>query len=187
MAAGVRAAAAAAEQRRGEGGLFGFLGELIETIARPAPAARCFKREVEQAIEPLLGAGEVSIDRIARELGMSRQTLYRRLKAEGMTFEEILDAKRRQLAVRYLGAGPQLGEGGGVPTWFLRPGRVQPRVQALDRHQPERIPRGTGRLGGAPGRIRTCDPKLRRLVLYPTELRARARRISALSRPAERR
>lgn len=27
---------------------------------------------------------------------------------------------------------------------------------------------------GAPGRIRTCDPKLRRLVLYPTELRARA-------------
>ena len=26
---------------------------------------------------------------------------------------------------------------------------------------------------GAPGRIRTCGPKLRRLVLYPTELRAR--------------
>src|SRR6476646_3999789 len=29
---------------------------------------------------------------------------------------------------------------------------------------------------GAPGRIRTYDLKLRRLVLYPTELRARARR-----------
>ena len=28
---------------------------------------------------------------------------------------------------------------------------------------------------GAPDRIRTCDPKLRRLVLYPTELRARAK------------
>ena len=26
---------------------------------------------------------------------------------------------------------------------------------------------------GAPGRIRTCGPKLRRLVLYPAELRAR--------------
>ena len=25
---------------------------------------------------------------------------------------------------------------------------------------------------GAPGRTRTCDPKLRRLVLYPAELRA---------------
>ena len=34
---------------------------------------------------------------------MSRQTLYRRLRAEGTTFEEILDAKRRQLAIRYLG------------------------------------------------------------------------------------
>ena len=27
--------------------------------------------------------------------------------------------------------------------------------------------------GGAPGWIRTSGPKLRRLVLYPTELRAR--------------
>jgi hypothetical protein len=30
-------------------------------------------------------------------------------------------------------------------------------------------------MAGAPGRIRTCDPKLRRLVLCPTELRARDR------------
>ena len=35
------------------------------------------------------------------------------------------------------------------------------------------IPGGSDILkDGAPGRIRTCDPKLRRLVLYPTELRA---------------
>jgi hypothetical protein len=26
--------------------------------------------------------------------------------------------------------------------------------------------------GGLPGRTRTCDPQLRRLVLYPVELRA---------------
>ncbi len=30
---------------------------------------------------------------------------------------------------------------------------------------------------GAPGWIRTTDPKLRRLVLYPTELRARSVRV----------
>src|SRR3954467_9113641 len=29
------------------------------------------------------------------------------------------------------------------------------------------------RISGAPGRTRTCDPRLRRPVLYPTELRAR--------------
>ncbi len=84
------------------GGLLGFLGELVETLAKPAAQKRCFRKEVESAIEPLLGSGEVGIDRVARELGMSRQTLYRRLKAEGTTFEEVLDAKRRQLAVRYL-------------------------------------------------------------------------------------
>ena len=93
------------EERRSDsaGGFFAFLGELVETLSQPAARTRCFKQEVENAIEPLLGSGEVSIDRVARELGMSRQTLYRRLKAEGTTFEELLDAKRRQLAVRYLG------------------------------------------------------------------------------------
>ena len=89
--------------REREDGIATFLGGLLQSFAAPAPQARCFRKEVEQAIEPMLDSGEVSIDRVARQLGMSRQTLYRRLKAEGVTFEEILDAKRRQLAIRYLG------------------------------------------------------------------------------------
>jgi AraC-like DNA-binding protein len=88
---------------KGASTLFAFLGELAEAFTAERPQKRCFKREVEDAIEPLLGASEVSLDRVARNLGMSRQTLYRRLKAEGVTFEEILDAKRRSLAIRYLG------------------------------------------------------------------------------------
>lgn len=89
---------------RDEGGdIFAFLGELVQAFAAPKPAVRCFRKNVETAIEPLLASGEVSIGRVARELGMSRQTLYRRLKAEGVTFEEILEAKRRSLAIRYLG------------------------------------------------------------------------------------
>lgn len=91
------------ERRSDAGGLFAFLGGLIETLGNPVRRERCFKAEVELAIVPLLGAGEVSIERVARDLGMSRQTLYRRLKAEGTTFEDVLDAKRRQLALRYLG------------------------------------------------------------------------------------
>ena len=84
------------------GGVFGFLAELLQSLsAEPKP--RCFRMEVESAIEPMLASGEVSIDRVARQLAMSRQTLYRRLKAEDVTFEEILDAQRRQLAIRYLG------------------------------------------------------------------------------------
>ena len=42
-------------------------------------------------MEALFPSGRVAIDRIARELGYSRQTLYRRLKAEGVTFEQLLD------------------------------------------------------------------------------------------------
>src|SRR3990170_3905106 len=88
------------EKSNAAAGFFAFLGDLVETISQPASRKRCFKQEVELAIEPMLGSGEVSIDRVARELGMSRQTLYRRLKAEDVTFEEVLDAKRRQLAIR---------------------------------------------------------------------------------------
>ena len=84
------------------GDFFAFLGDMFQAFAAPQPAVRCFRKDVEKAIEPLLASGDAGIDRVARELGMSRQTLYRRLKAEGVTFEEILDAKRRQLAVRYL-------------------------------------------------------------------------------------
>lgn len=89
-----------AEERRS---LFDVLGDVLTGLAQPAHGKRCFKREVEDAIEPLLSVGDVSIERVARELGMSRQTLYRRLKAEGTTFEEVLQAKRRQLAIRYVG------------------------------------------------------------------------------------
>ena len=70
-------------ERKGASTLFAFLGQLAEAFTAERPQTRCFKREVEDAIEPLLGASEVSIDRVARDLGMSRQTLYRRLKAEG--------------------------------------------------------------------------------------------------------
>ena len=88
--------------RRRNGDFFAALGEMLQAFAAPRAEARCFRKDVERAIEPMLASGEVSIDRVARELGMSRQTLYRRLKGEGVTFEDILDAKRRQLAIRYL-------------------------------------------------------------------------------------
>jgi AraC-like DNA-binding protein len=91
------------KKKKKSGNFLALLGGLLQGLSDPQPKPRCFKREVEDAIAPLLGSNEATIDRIARELGMSRQTLYRRLKAEGVTFEEILDAKRRSLAIRYLG------------------------------------------------------------------------------------
>jgi AraC-like DNA-binding protein len=78
-----------------------FLGSVAKAIEAGAkPRETPFRREVEQRIEPLLAAGPVRIDQVARPMGLSRQTLYRRLKAEGSTFEKVLDGLRRRLAVR---------------------------------------------------------------------------------------
>ena len=87
--------------------------ERREAEAREAPAAReaavpaarapgPFQNEVEAHLAPLLATGPLRIDSVARALGYSRQTLYRRLKAEGVTFEEVLDGLRRRLALRFI-------------------------------------------------------------------------------------
>ena len=41
---------------------------------------------------------------IADKLCCSRQTLFRKLKAEGVTFEQVLDELRRKLSLNYLNA-----------------------------------------------------------------------------------
>ena len=84
-----------------------FIGQVAEAMrsatAKPKPSP--FRKEVEARIEPLLPSGSVRIDQVARGLGLSRQTLYRRLKAEGTTFEELLDGVRKRLAVRLIREG----------------------------------------------------------------------------------
>lgn len=59
---------------------------------------------IEARILPRLHEGTISMNGIARDIGMSRQTLYRRLKEEGLTFAEIHDDLRHRMAVEYLGA-----------------------------------------------------------------------------------
>ena len=89
-----------------------FLGEVAKAVESraaerraPAPPGSRFRAEVERRLEPLLASGEVGIERVARDLGYSRQTLYRKLKGEGITYEQVLDRLRRQLALRFLHEG----------------------------------------------------------------------------------
>ena len=80
-----------------------FIGELAGAIERSAARKdSSFRREVEAVVEPLLATGDANIDRVARDMGLSRQTLYRRLKAEGVTFEQLLDELRHRLALKLL-------------------------------------------------------------------------------------
>lgn len=88
----------------GENPFLAFLGEVARAFeaANVRPRESAFRRKVEALVEPMLDKGAVRVDAVARALGCSRQTLYRRLKAEGLTFAELLDSLRRRLALLYV-------------------------------------------------------------------------------------
>ena len=52
----------------------------------------------------MLHTGDATVDLTASRMGLSRQTLFRKLKAEGVTFEKVLDELRYRMAADYLGA-----------------------------------------------------------------------------------
>ena len=61
-----------------------------------------FRTKVENAISSLLPHGRVSVEDVARSLGISERTLARRLADKGIAFSEILQDLKRDLAIRYL-------------------------------------------------------------------------------------
>lgn len=63
---------------------------------------RSTRGRVEMALLPLLHEGGVSMDHVAQRLAMSRPTLYRALKAEGVTYEQVLDGLRHEVAIQHL-------------------------------------------------------------------------------------
>jgi AraC-like DNA-binding protein len=73
-----------------------------EMAKKKATKENGFRRRVEAELEPLLATGSIRIERVARALGCGRQTLYRRLKAEGLTFAQVLDDLRRRQAVKLI-------------------------------------------------------------------------------------
>ena len=82
--------------------VFGILSEHAEALLRRLESAESVRGQVESRLMPILHTGEIGIDRIAAAMGVSRQTLYRRLRNEGVTFEQVLDALRHRLALDYL-------------------------------------------------------------------------------------
>lgn len=93
------------EMRRANDYVFGVLSERAEELMRDLEANETIRGRVQKALMAELHTGKASIEQIAAQLGMSRQTLYRRLKAEGETFESLLDDLRRDVAIRYLEGG----------------------------------------------------------------------------------
>ena len=73
-----------------------------EILSQRVAPASLLRASVENAIAPLLHLGKVRLSDIAQALGMSPRTLTRRLSDEDLTFSEILDRMRIDLAQHYL-------------------------------------------------------------------------------------
>src|ERR1041384_22487 len=73
-----------------------------EELLKSLESSKTTRGKVEKLLIANLQNGATSVDGIARQLGVSRQTLFRRLKAEGVTFEEVLDELRHTTALKYL-------------------------------------------------------------------------------------
>lgn len=76
-----------------------------EALLEKLESTKSTKGRVEDLLTPSLPTGGATMDAIAKQLGVSRQSLFRKLKAEGVTFEEVLDGLRHELALRYLNGG----------------------------------------------------------------------------------
>lgn len=82
--------------------VFGILsahaGKLLESLEQ----SKTVRGQLEAALIPILHTDKTNMDHMASLMGMSRQTLYRRLRDEGATFEQVLDDLRHQMALHYL-------------------------------------------------------------------------------------
>jgi AraC-like DNA-binding protein len=83
--------------------VFGVLSQRADALLQELQASKTTRGRVETLLAATLHTGAVSMDAIADKLNVSRQTLYRNLKSEGVTFEQTLDELRRKLALSFLG------------------------------------------------------------------------------------
>jgi AraC-like DNA-binding protein len=83
--------------------VFDVLGERARNLLDNLERSTSTRGRIESLLIPILHTGEVSVERIAGILGLSRQTLFRQLKAEGTTFRKTLDELRHKMALSYLG------------------------------------------------------------------------------------
>ncbi|HEX4301224.1 MAG TPA: AraC family transcriptional regulator [Rhizomicrobium sp.] len=83
---------------------FGVLSQHADALLRNLESATTTRGRVESLLMPILHKSDAGMDAIADRLGVSRQTLFRKLKAEGTSFAKVLDELRHRLALDYLRA-----------------------------------------------------------------------------------
>jgi AraC-like DNA-binding protein len=78
-------------------------------LAELNPAGRS-RRSASELVANRITSGARTMAAVAKDLGMSRATLYRALRTEGTTFEQIAERVRKGLATRLLREGRSIAE-----------------------------------------------------------------------------
>ena len=83
--------------------VFGILSKHAEAMLTQLKKNKSMRGRVESILIPILHKGSIEMSNVADELNLTTQTLYRRLKDEGVNFEQLVDQLKHKMALHYLG------------------------------------------------------------------------------------
>ena len=82
--------------------VFGIFSERADALLKSLENSKTVRGRVEALLIPILHTGEMNMERISKKMGLSRPTLYRQLRTEGVSYERLLDELRHKMALHYL-------------------------------------------------------------------------------------
>lgn len=83
--------------------LLAMLGPQLDAELNARQSRQTLGDQVKSALKRLLAGRRPTLHAVARQLSLSSRTLQRRLAESGLTFQQLLDEARRELARHYLG------------------------------------------------------------------------------------
>lgn len=78
------------------------LDRQAQALLQALPESDAFDRALQQVLLKRLPEGQISLERLAADLHQSPRTLQRRLATRNLTWQQLLDRTRRELAQQYL-------------------------------------------------------------------------------------
>jgi AraC-like DNA-binding protein len=82
--------------------LFAVIAPQLDAELKKTRSAQAVGDRVKSVLQRLLAGRRPGIADVARELGLSARTLQRRLTEDGLSFQQLLQDARRELARHYL-------------------------------------------------------------------------------------
>lgn len=117
-----------------------YLAEILrahaEGLLKKLESSKSIRGRVEELLIPILHTGEASVDRIAGQLALSRQTLFRKAESGGRDLRSGVGHAAPQAGTPLLDGTEDFSQRDSLSAGLLRTGRVLALIQALDRNEP---------------------------------------------------